>query len=538
MTIDTVPPPLPTQRAELMARLAEPRTWDLAIIGGGATGLGVALDAALRGLSVVLVESRDFAAGTSSRATKLVHGGVRYLAQGNVSLVREALQERGRLLRNAPHLARPLPFIMPSYHWWDAPFYGAGLKLYDVMAGSEGLAPTRFLSRSATLKLQRGVQQKGLVGGVKYWDGQFDDARLALALARTAAAQGALLVNHCAATGLIHEGGKVRGVVCEDGETGQSYRLRAACVINATGVWVDGLRERDGEATGRPAPSLVAPSQGVHLVVDRSFLPDDHALLVPRTADGRVLFAVPWLGKVILGTTDTPRDDLPLEPRPLQGEVEFILQEAARYLARAPMRADVLSCWVGMRPLVRPLASNEEADTKQLSREHTVLISSSGLVSVTGGKWTTYRAMAQDVLDRCAVAGLLTGQPGPCRTAEFPLVGAAGFVGTGNSLAGEQGLQAYGAEAPAVQALPGADNLLGSGLTEAMVRFAVRHEYARTVEDVLARRSRMLFLDARAAAALAPQVAALMEEETGHAVETDRFLQLATSYLSVSLQSS
>ncbi len=532
--------PLATDRAQLLQGLEQDRRWDLAVVGGGATGLGVALDAALRGLSVVLVESHDFASGTSSRATKLVHGGVRYLAQGNVALVREALRERGRLLRNAPHLARPLPFIMPSYHWWDSPFYGAGLKLYDLMAGREGLAPTRFLSRGQTIRLQRGVQPHGLMGGVEYWDGQFDDARLALALARSATREGALLVNHCPATELVHEGGKVTGLVCEDRESGRSFRLQAACVINAAGVWVDELRQRDGEATGRTATALVAPSQGVHLTVDRGFLPGDHALLVPRTADGRVLFAVPWLGKVILGTTDTPRDDLPLEPRPLAGEVEFILQEAARYLARAPQRADVRSCWVGMRPLVKPQDSAEE-DTKQLSREHTVLIGRSGLVTVTGGKWTTYRAMAQDVLDRCALASLLPAGTGACRTADYALVGAppaanrsSAASGDSGNLATERGLLAYGTDADAVQSLPGAGRLLGSDLTESMVRFAVRHEYARTVEDVLARRSRLLFLDARAASALAPQVGLLIEEETGRPAGVSSFQQLATRYLSVS----
>ena len=521
--------PLATDRAALWSRLTKDRVWDLAVIGGGATGLGIALDAALRGHSVVLVESRDFAAGTSSRATKLVHGGVRYLAQGNVALVREALLERGRLLRNAPHLARPLPFVMPSYHWWDAPFYGTGLKLYDLMAGREGLAPTRLLTRGQALRLQRGVQPRGLVGGVEYWDGQFDDARLALALARTAAAQGALLLNHCEAAALTHDGGKVSGLICRDHETGREARLQARCVINATGVWVDAVRRQDGDATGQPAPSLVAPSQGVHLVVDRGFLPDDHAILVPRTADGRVLFAVPWLGKVILGTTDTPRTDLPPEPRPLAGEVDFILQEAGRYLARAPLPGDVRSCWVGMRPLVKAHDRSGQ-DTKALSREHTVLISASGLVTVTGGKWTTYRAMAQDVLDQCERAALLRAGK-ICQTADFPLLGAAGFDAKGASLAGEQGLLLFGSEAAAVQALPGADQELGGGLTQAMVRFAVRHEYARTVEDVLARRSRLLFLDARWATAMAPQVGAIVEEETGRDPQLGPFLQLAAQYL-------
>jgi glycerol-3-phosphate dehydrogenase len=533
MTIADASPRL-TRRADLVAGLAEDRQWDVAIIGGGATGLGVALDAALRGFSVVLIESHDFAAGTSSRATKLVHGGVRYLAQGNLPLVREALHERAHLLHNAPHLAQPLAFVMPAYRWWEAPFYGIGLKMYDVLAGQDGLGSTEFLGRQQTLQCLPGVQARGLLGGVKYWDGQFDDARVALALARTAAAQGALLVNHCAATALIHEAGRVAGVVCEDQETGQAYPLRARCVINATGVWVDVLRQKDGEATGRPARPMVAPSQGVHLVVDREFLPGDHALLVPKTADGRVLFAVPWLGKVILGTTDTPRHDLPREPRPFADEVAFILSESGRYLSRAPTRSDVRSCWVGLRPLVKPPQEGED-DTKGLSREHTVLVSRSGLVTVTGGKWTTYRAMAEDVLQKCMDETLLPSRAGGAST-HLLLVGAQGQGGAARPLSAVPGLSVYGNEAGAVSGLPGAQRPLGGGLTEAMVRFAVRHEYARTVEDVLARRSRLLFLDARLAGEMASEVGAIVGEETGRDPEIAAFEALARKYLELPVQ--
>jgi glycerol-3-phosphate dehydrogenase len=521
--------PLPTPRDALMARLAEPCLYDLAIIGGGATGLGVALDASLRGLSVVLVESHDFAKGTSSRATKLVHGGVRYLAQGNIGLVREALHERATLLRNAPHLAQPLPFVMPSYTCWEAPFYGLGLTAYDALAGRDGLGSTEFLGRDRTLCHLPGLQAEGLRGGVKYWDGQFDDARLALALARTAAAQGALLLNYCAATGLVHETGRVAGLTCEDRESGRSYRLRARCVVNATGVWVDGLRQMDGQAIGRPTRPLVAPSQGVHLVIDREFLPTDHALLVPRTADGRVLFAVPWLGKLILGTTDTPRQDLAREPEPFGDEVAFILRESARYLRRAPTRADVRSVWVGLRPLVRP-PDEAAGRTQSLSREHTVLVSPSGLVTVTGGKWTTYRAMAEDVLQACAQNHLLE-VPSSKVTANFQLLGAGPVPGERPKISDPPGLHLYGSEAPTVQALPGANRALGGGLSEAMVRFAVRYEYARTVEDVLARRSRLLFLDAAQAARLAPAVAQLLREETGQDPQEEAFQALAARYL-------
>jgi glycerol-3-phosphate dehydrogenase len=491
-----------------------------------------ALDAAARGFSVALVESHDFAKGTSSRATKLVHGGVRYLAQGNIALVREALHERTTLLQNAPHLAQPLAFVMPSYKLLDTPFYGIGLKIYDALAGKAGLGPTEFLGRNKTLEYLPTVQAQGLKGGVKYWDGQFDDARLALVLARTAAAHGAVVVNYCAATGLLHEDGKVAGVHCVDGETGAKITLRAACVVNATGVWVDAFRQKDGEATGREAKPMVAPSQGVHIVVDRDFLPGDHAMLVPKTADGRVLFAVPWLGKVILGTTDTPRDDLAREPRPFKEEVDFILDESARYLRRAPTRADVKSVWVGLRPLVKP-QDEDGGNTKGISREHTVLVSKSGLVTVTGGKWTTYRAMAEDVLDKCFGAALLQPRK-PGTTATLRLVGAGPIAGTKRpKISDAPGLHAYGSEQSAVQALPGGVYWLGGGLTEGMVRFAARFEYARTVEDVLARRSRLLFLDARLAARLAPMVADILREETGVDPQAEAFLDLAQLYLTL-----
>lgn len=521
--------PLPTDRPRLLEALAQPREYDLAIIGGGATGLGVALDAALRGLSVVLLESHDFAKGTSSRATKLVHGGVRYLAQGNIALVREALHERTTLLHNAPHLAQPLAFVMPSYKCWEIPFYGMGLKVYDVLAGKAGLGPTEFLGAAKTGRYLPGIRMQGLCGGVKYWDGQFDDARLALALARTAAAQGALMVNYCAVTGLVHEDGRVVGLRCQDAEFGTEYSVRARAVVNAAGVWVDEFRKLDGEALGRSVKPMVAPSQGVHLVVDREFLPGDHALLVPKTRDGRVLFAVPWLGKVVLGTTDTPRHDLAREPDAYAREVEFILGEAAHYLSRPPTRADVKSIWVGLRPLVRPPDDEDGGNTKKISREHTVLASPSGLITVTGGKWTTYRAMAEDVLDKCVQASLFDTLP-PSRTADFMLVGAAGSH-RHTRISQPPGLEAYGSEAPCLQALEGRDVEIAPGLTEAMVRFAVRHEYARCVEDVLARRFRLLFLDARLAAQVAPRVADIVQQETGLDPRLGQFLDLTEHYL-------
>jgi glycerol-3-phosphate dehydrogenase len=524
---------LPTQRTHLIAQLAQDHVYDIAIVGGGATGLGVALDAAARGFKVVLVESHDFAKGTSSRATKLVHGGVRYLAQGNISLVREALHERTTLLNNAPHLAQPLSFIMPSYQWWETPFYGIGLKVYDALAGKAGLGKTEFLNRDETMAALPTALDQGLKGGVKYWDGQFNDARLALALARTAATRGSLLVNYCRAADLIYEAGKVAGLTCEDTQTGERYRIQSRCVVNAAGVWVDELRQKDGLANGgdgrRPTKAMVAPSQGVHVVVDHEFLGGDTALMVPKTADGRVLFAVPWLGKVILGTTDTPRSDLAREPLPFKEEVDFILNESARYLKRAPTRADVKSVWVGLRPLVKP-QDDDGDNTKGISREHTVLVSRSGLVTVTGGKWTTYRAMAEDVLDKCAQNFLLENREKGVTT-HLKLIGAGLEASRQQSISLPPGIHSYGDEEAAVLAMPGATQVLCEGLTEGMVRFAARHEYAIKVEDVLARRSRLLFLDAKLASTLAVRVGEILQEETGLDPEVPAFIELAQHYL-------
>ena len=529
-------------RTEQLARLRTETSWDMAVIGGGATGLGVALDAAARGYSVVLIEADDFAKGTSSRSTKLVHGGVRYLAQGNVALVREALHERFTLLANAPHLARPLAFVMPGYTWWERGFYGVGLKAYDVLAGSRGLGKTQFLSTAEVEALIPTVRTRDLSGGVKYWDGQFDDARLAVALARTAVARGACVVNRVRCAALLRAGGRVRGLVAEDRESGARIEVAARCVINATGVWVDAIRDLDAEAGATAKPPMVAPSQGVHLVVDRSFLPTDHALLIPKTEDGRVLFAVPWLGKTVLGTTDTPRDDVAAEPSPFPAEVEFILREAGKYLNRQPSRADVRSVWVGLRPLVRPPQDADgRTQTKTISREHTVLVDPSGLVTVTGGKWTTYRAMAEDVLTHCIDATLLPPRAAGV-TEHLRLVGAPAAADVAHaSMSRSPGEHEYGTDLPALRALPGADRWLwrdedgDGGLSEAMVRFAARVEMARSVEDVLARRCRLLFLDARRAADLADPVAALLAEELGAgfdaAASATAFKALAAHYV-------
>ena len=520
------------QRSALFDQLLATDVYDLAIIGGGATGLGVALDAATRGYKVVLLESYDFAKGTSSRATKLVHGGVRYLAQGNLSLVREALRERAVLLHNAPHIAQPLAFVMPSYKWWETTFYGMGLMLYDLMAGKSAIGSTQFLNKQQVLDRLPQVRSIGLLGGVQYWDGQFDDARLALKIARTAQQKGATVLNYCSVESLEHQNHKLSGLICKDAETGRVFNIKAKCVINATGVWVDGIRAMDANTSSGKIEPMVTPSQGVHLVLDRSFLSKDFAMLVPSTQDGRVLFAVPWLGKVILGTTDTPRTDLPIEPMAFAEEVDFILNESARYLSKAPSRADVRSVWVGLRPLVKPQKTTS-GNTKGISREHTILISESGLVTVTGGKWTTYRVMAEDVLQQCLDSRLITKSDKLPMTADFPLVGAPRSNESYSPipLTHKQGPHSYGTEQSLLSTLPGSALWLCEGLSEAMVRFAVRYEYARTVEDMLARRSRLLFLDAALALELSDKVAAILMSEKIHNPQLEVFKTLAQSYM-------
>lgn len=507
-------------RAGVLARIRSIARWDVVVIGGGATGLGCAVDAAARGHSVLLVEAQDFAKGTSSRATKLIHGGVRYLAQGNLALVREALGERTRLLANAPHLVRPLRFVVPAYRWQDKPVLGAGLRLYDLLAGSHGIGRSRGLDPAHALAALPTLCPNGLRGGIAYWDAQFDDARLALSLARTVFDLGGVALNYCAAEGLLldAQGRRLTGVVLREAESGERLQLEARVVINATGVWSDAVRR-----LARPAATaLLRPSQGVHLVVARDFLPGDDALLVPRTDDGRVLFMIPWQGSVLIGTTDTPRPDLPLEPAPLPGEVDFILATAARYLARAPTRADVRSVFVGLRPL---LGGGDAALTRQLSREHLVEVSPEGLVSVLGGKWTTYRLMAADAVDAAESVGRLPRHASP--TANLPLHGAAPGVAT----------DGYGSDRAELDSLPGGGRRLVDGLdlTEAQVRYAVRAEFARRVEDVLARRHRALFVDAALAEAAAPAVAGFLAQELGRdaawqAAEIASFAALARTY--------
>ena len=383
-------------RDEMIDRIrSSDAAWDFVIVGGGATGLGVAVEAASRGYRTLLLEGSDFAKGTSSRSTKLVHGGVRYLRQGNVSLVLEALKERGRLLRNASHLVRDLPFVVPVYDWWEGPFYGIGLRLYDLLAGREGFGPSMNLSREETLARLPTIEPDGLRGGVVYYDGQFDDARLAINLAQTAADLGATVLNYARVVGLTRNDDFVDGAVFVDEETGQEHEVGARVVVNATGVFTDSVR-RMADPSVTP---MVQASQGVHVVVDASFMPGDTAIMVPETDDGRVLFAIPWHDRVVIGTTDTPVDEPSLEPRPLPEELEFILHHAAQYLTKDPHPEDVLSTFAGLRPLV----GSGDDETAEISRDHTVHISRGGLVTITGGKWTTYRKMAEDTVDRAAV---------------------------------------------------------------------------------------------------------------------------------------
>jgi len=492
-------------RDQMWHRLGDAsRLWDLVVIGGGATGLGVAVDAASRGYQVLLLERGDFAQGTSSRSTKLVHGGVRYLQQGNVSLVLEALRERGLLQQNAPHLVGNLRFVVPNYEWWEAPFYGIGLKLYDVLAGKLGFGPSRFLSKEETIERLPNLETAGLRGGVIYHDGQFDDARLAIALAQTAADHGATLLNYAAVTELLKAEELVSGVVARDLETGQAHRIRARVVVNATGAFSDALRRMDDPA----AEPIIMPSQGIHLVLDRRFLPGSDAIMVPHTDDGRVVFVIPWYGRVVVGTTDTALASVPEEPLPLEEEIDFLLDTSARYLIRDPRRADVRGVFAGIRPLVRDV---EAKATSAVSREHSVEVSLSGLVTIAGGKWTTYRKMAEDTVDTAAAVADLPERP--CRTRTLRIHGYDPDAARHGPLA------MYGTDAPELASLMAEDPQGGEplhpdfGLCRAQIVWAVRREMARSVADVLARRTRILLLDTRVSIALAPAVAEVMAAE-------------------------
>ena len=506
-------------RSEMWGRIeAHPKAWDMVVVGGGATGVGVAIDAAARGYEVLLLEQSDFGKGTSSRSTKLAHGGVRYLEQGDIGLVMEALKERGLLLQNAPHLVWDLAFVVPNYDWWEAPFYGLGLKLYELLAGKYGFGSSRMLSREDTLEHLPTLKTEGLRGGAVYYDGQFDDARLLIHMVVTAYEQGAALLNYVEATGLTKDAqGFVNGVNARDVETGREFHASAKVVINATGAFSDRLR-----LLAEPgAAPMIVPSQGIHLVFNSAFLAGKSAIMVPHTSDGRVLFAIPWNGHTLVGTTDTPIEEATLEPVAMEEEINFILSTAGQYLAKAPTRDDVLSVFAGIRPLVR---ATNTASTAALSRDHVIHIDRSGLVSVMGGKWTTYRHMAEDCVDQAAILAQL-----PERSCPTHHLHIHGFHSEAKQLGA---LWAYGSDAYEIRKLIESDLSLGEPLHPALpyvkaeVVWAARHEMARAVEDVLARRTRALFLNARAAMEMAPVVTTLMASELGWD-ETTKASQLA-----------
>jgi glycerol-3-phosphate dehydrogenase len=523
-------------RGENLGRLRAGGTWDVVVVGGGATGLGAAVDAAARGYRTALLEARDFAQGTSSRSTKLIHGGVRYLAQGDIALVREALHERGVLFRNAPHLVHRRDFVVPAYRWRDLPFYGIGLKVYDVLAGRSNLGGSRWIGPTEVARRIPTIVGRGLRGGIVYTDGQFDDARLAITLARTFADLGGTALNHAPIFGFSHRDGRIAAVAARDDETGEELTIAARVVVNATGVFADAVRRLDDPATaGSP---LLTPSRGTHIVLERSFLPGDSALLVPHTDDGRVLFTIPWHDRILVGTTDTPVAEPSVEPHPGREEIAYLLHHVARYLENKPRTDDVRSTFAGLRPLLRGHDVREGdigAPTATLSREHAVVVSPSGLVTITGGKWTTYRRMGADAVDRAVEVGGLAQRPSS--TVSLRLHGWQ------ESAEGrDDPLTVYGSDSAAIRALgvedPGWDRPLHPALPyrTAEVVWAARHEAARSVEDVLARRTRALFLDARASVEAAPLVATVLAAVLGkdaawQEAQVTRFRELAAGYL-------
>src|SRR4051794_24389371 len=499
------------RREDVLASIASEPCWDVIVVGGGATGLGAAVESASRGYRTVLLEACDFAKGTSSRSTKLVHGGVRYLQQGNVSLVLEALKERGRILRNAPHLASRRAFIVPAYSLADIPFYRIGLGVYDLLARREGIGRSRLLSSSTVRQALPTLQTKGLRGGILYYDGQFDDARFAIALLRTLFDLNGLALNYMKVTGLLESKGTVAGVNVEDVETRSTLEIKGKVVINATGVFVDDLRRMDEVESKR----IVTVSQGSHLVLPKEWLPGDYALMLPKTSDGRVLFAIPWHDHVVIGTTDDPVSESSLEPTAREAERTYLAEHVSKYLSRTLVSSDVCSIWSGQRPLVR---KDGTTNTSALARDHTILTSSTKLITITGGKWTTYRKMGEDVINRAAV---IAGLPvSPSRTADMRLHGWSQNLPADNTWH-----RVYGADLPALESLEHASPDLKDRLHHALpfrrseVVWSARNEMARSVEDVLARRTRALFLNARASIEAAPLVAKLLASELNRSVE-------------------
>jgi glycerol-3-phosphate dehydrogenase len=516
-------------RETLVNQVKTNQNWDVIIIGGGATGLGVALDATTRGYKTLLLEQIDFAKGTSSRSTKLVHGGVRYLAQGNVDLVREALYERGLMLKNGSHLVSKQAFIIPNYSLFDSAFYTLGLKVYDLLSGKLSFGKSTRINKSETVSRLSTLKNDKLKGGVVYYDGQFDDARLAINIAQSCIENGATVLNHFKVNTLLkNTDGNINGVVAKDTESGLEYKLNAAVVINATGVFSDAVLKMDNIS----AKTSIRPSQGIHLVFDKSYLPGNDAIMIPKTEDGRVLFLVPWHNKVVVGTTDTLLDSHSLEPKPLEQEIDFILQTANKYLNKKATRKDVLSIFAGLRPLAAPKDNSEK--TKEISRSHKIIVSSSGLITITGGKWTTYRRMAQDTINK--VIALKKLPKLKCKTKDLLIHGANGIVDRSNHL------YIYGTDQKLIADLITENPDLSARLhprlqfTKAEVVLAVRNEMARTIDDVLARRVRVLFLDAKAAIEIAPLVGELIREELNQtaawkAEQISDFLSIAEQYV-------
>jgi glycerol-3-phosphate dehydrogenase len=513
----------------LKAAIDRQDDFDIIIIGGGATGVGAAVDAASRGHAVLLLEGSDFGKGTSSRSTKLVHGGVRYLQKGDIPLVMDALKERGIMRQNAPHLVSDLAFVVPNYTWWEAPFYGIGMKVYDALAGRYGFGKSQLLSSEETVKRIPTIATDGLRGGVQYYDGQFDDARMLVNMAQTAADQGAVMLNYCRVTELTqNEDGFTNGVKALDAETDTTHEFRAKIVLNCTGPFTDSVRQMD-EPEALP---VIAPSTGVHIVLPAEFLPRQTAIMVPRTTDGRVLFAIPWHHCVVVGTTDTPVDEVSLEPKPTREEVEFILENARQYLEKPPEVKDVLSVFSGIRPLVKAAGAG---NTAQLSRDHTILVSKSGLVTIAGGKWTTYRHMAEDVIDRAETLGGLESRD--CVTKRLNIHGY-------HEHAEQFGdLDHYGSDALDVKKMVDEDPEQVHEelkLCRGEVRWMARHEMARTIDDVLSRRSRSLLFHAKASRAAARGVGEILKEELGKSdswleEQCQQFDDLSRAYLAEEL---
>ncbi|MCW2119074.1 glycerol-3-phosphate dehydrogenase/oxidase [Flavobacterium sp. 7A] len=516
---------------EQLSKLKQTPEWDVIIIGGGASGLGTALDAASRGYKTILVEAVDFAKGTSSRSTKLVHGGVRYLEQGDISLVREALKERGLMAQNAGHLVKNQSFVIPNYNWWGGYFYTIGLTIYDMLSGKLSLGKSQYISKKKTIELLPTIEQKGLVSGVIYQDGQFDDSRLAINIAQTAVEKGACLLNYTKVVNLLKDdNNQVTGVQVENQETGELYELKGKAIINATGVFTNAIMKLNDKVYKK----YIVPSQGIHLVFDKSFLPSDHALMIPKTSDGRVLFAVPWHDKIVVGTTDTLIKSHSLEPIALEKEIEFVLETAQRFLAKKPTRADVLSVFAGLRPLAAP--EKEGKSTKEVSRSHKIIVSETGLITITGGKWTTYRKIAEDIINKAISTRNLPAKE--CVTEHISIHGNLKTTTADR----KNHLYIYGTDIPKILELQNKEPELKQKLhpnydyTLAEVVWSIRHEMARTIDDVLSRRVRLLFLDSRAALDSAEKVALLLAKELGHnedwvKTQIQEFNELANGFL-------